>query len=118
MERFGKWIGGAIMKRKPVFILGVVGVLVLSIGIMEEVSANEQPISESAFIGQADIEDRDQYRFITVEEQNMRESNSIENGDRYTFITVEEQNTVENSSALSGFVQQENGPGFFFQKVK
>ena len=101
------------MKRKSVFIFGVVGFLALSIGIMEEVSANEQPI-----LGQVDIEDGDQYRFITVEEQNMRESNSIEDGDRYTFITLEEQNMVENSLALSGFVQQENGPGFFFQKVK
>ena len=62
-----------------------------------EILAKEQPISESVFIGQADIDNRDQIRVVTVEE---------------------EQNMVENSTVLSGFVSQENGPGFFFKKVK
>lgn len=111
------------MKGKSVFILGVVGVLALSIGFMKdlestEVSAMEQPISESVFIGQANIDDGDQYKVVTKKEQEMRENNPIEDRDYSTVITVEEQNMVEQSLALSGFVQQENGPGFFFEKVK
>lgn len=39
-------------------------------------------------------------------------------GNLLTVVTIEEQNMVEKSSALSGFVPQENGPGFFFEKVK
>ncbi|MGE8082015.1 hypothetical protein [Peribacillus loiseleuriae] len=88
------------MKRKSLFIFGVIGVLALSIGFMKdlestELLAKEQPISESV-IGQADIN----------------------NGDQISVITAEEQNMVENSTDLSGFVSQENGPGFFFEKVK
>ena len=111
------------MKKKSLFILGATGALALSIGFMKdlgstEVLAKEQPISEGAFIGQAKIENGDQIRVVTVEEQEMRENNSIKDRDQYLVITAEEQNMVENSTALSGFVPQENGPGFFFEKVK
>jgi hypothetical protein len=135
------------MKRKSLFIFGIIGVLTLSIGFMKdfkstEILAKEQPISENLFKGQADIDNGDQIRVVTVEEQNMvenstdlsgfvsqengsgfffekvRENNPIEDGDQYLVITAEEQNIVENSTALSGFVSQENGPGFFFEKVK
>ncbi|MGE8081905.1 hypothetical protein [Peribacillus loiseleuriae] len=110
------------MKRKSLFIFGVIGVLALSIGFMKdlestELLAKEQPISESV-IGQADINNGDQIRVITAEEQEMRENNPIEDGDQILVITAEEQNMVENSTDLSGFVSQENGPGFFFEKVK
>lgn len=40
----------------------------------------------------------------------------VHKGNVTTVVTVEEQNMVENSTALFGFVQQENGPGFFFEK--
>lgn len=111
------------MKRKSLFIFGVIGVLSLSIGFMNDlkstkIMAKEQPVSESVFIGQADIDNRDQIRVVTVEEQEIRENNPIEDGDQTLVITAEEQNMVENSTALSGFVSQENGPGFFFEKVK
>ncbi|MFD2043873.1 hypothetical protein ACFSTA_07390 [Ornithinibacillus salinisoli] len=109
------------MKRKSVFIFGITGVLALSIGFMKdldstEVLVNEQPISESVFIGQADIDDGDQYKAVTKEEQEMRENNLIDERDYSTVITAKEQKMVENSTALSGFVPQENGPGFFFKK--
>ena len=111
------------MKRKSLFIFGIIGVLTLSIGFMKdlentEILAKEQPISESLFIGQADIDNGDQIRVVTVEEQEMRENNPIEDGNQYLVITTEEQNVVENSTVLSGFVSQENGPGFFFEKLK
>jgi hypothetical protein len=110
------------MKRKSL-IFSVIGVLALSIGFMKglestEILAKEQPISENGFIGQADIDNGDQIRVVTVEEQEMRENNSMDIGDRTLVITAEEQNMVENSTALSGFVSQEIGPGFFFEKVK
>ena len=111
------------MKRKLLFIFGVIGVLALLIGFIKdlestEILAKEQPISESVLIGQADIDNGDQIRVVTVEEQEMRENNPIEDRDQYLVITAEEQNMVENSTALLGFVSQENGPGFFFEKVK
>jgi hypothetical protein len=89
------------MKRKSLLIVSVIGVLALSNGFIKglestELLAKEQPILENGFIGQADID----------------------NGDQTLVITAEEQNMVENSTALSGFVSQENGPGFFFEKVK
>lgn len=56
-------------------------------------------------------------RVVTVEEQEMRENNPIE-GEYTTVISAEEQNMVENSTVQFGFVEQENGTGFFFKKVK
>ena len=63
--------------------------------------------------GQAFTSEGDVLRVVTVEEQEMRENNSIT-----TVITAEEQNMVENSTVQFGFVEQENGTGFFFKKVK
>ncbi|MEW9669866.1 hypothetical protein [Ammoniphilus sp. 3BR4] len=105
------------MKRKLVSVLGFVGVLALSIGFMNdfestEVLVKEQPISEIASLG-ANIEDGDQYRVVTVEEQEMREKRDVT-----TVITAEEQEMVENSSTLAGFVPQEKGTGFYFKKEK
>lgn len=45
-------------------------------------------------------------------------TNESKKGEFKIHITAEEQNMVENSSDLSGFVPQENGLGFFFEKVK
>ena len=55
------------MKRKLLFIFGVIGVLALLIGFIKdlestEILAKEQPISESVLIGQADIDNGDQIR--------------------------------------------------------
>lgn len=110
--------GGLFMKRKLASVLGFVGVLALSIGFMNdfertEVLAKEQPISESVLIGQTDVQDGDQYRVVTVEEQEMREKRDVT-----TVITAEEQSMVENSTDLEGFIPQEDGTGFFFKKEK
>ena len=64
------------------FIFGIIGVLALSFGFIKdlkttEILAKEQPVSENVFIGQADIDNRDQIRIVTVEEQEMRENNPI-----------------------------------------
>lgn len=108
------------MKKKAMFIFSVTGVLALSIGLMTasentEVLAKEQPKSETVVIERANIDNGDQMRVVTAEEQKERE-NQIEEGDQYTVITVEEQNMVENSLDVSGFVPQENGTGFYFKK--
>lgn len=95
------------MEKIPVFTVGVVGVLALSLGF-SDVLAKEQ----------VDVNDGDKIRVVTVEEQEARENKVIEGKDLKTVITAEEQNRVENSSALSGFVPQENGQGFYFVKEK
>ena len=73
-------------KKKSVLVLGVMGILTLSMIGFKNVSSKE-PIN-------------------------------VSNRDEVTVITAEEQNKVENSTKLSGFIQQENGSGFFFSKVK
>ncbi|MEW9674443.1 hypothetical protein [Ammoniphilus sp. 3BR4] len=93
------------MKRKSAVIIGLVGVLALSIGFMTNFENTEVLAKE----------DGDQYRVVTVEEQNMREKNEK---DRTTVITAEEQSMVESSTDLEGFVPQEDGTGFFFKKEK
>ena len=112
-----------LMKRKSVFIFGVARVLTLCIGFIEDLGnteklTQEQPLSESVFIGQADFEKGDQYRIVTREEQDILENSPNVSGNKYTVITVAEQNRVENSKALSGFVPQENGQVFSFKKEK
>lgn len=91
------------MKKKSVLILGFVGVISLSTGFMKDL----------AF---AQTNEGDVVRVVTVEEQEIRE-NPID-VDYTTVITTEEQNEVENSTVQSGFVSQENGTGFFFEKAK
>ena len=95
------------MKRKSGLVFGFIGVLALSIGFTN-VLAKEQ----------IDFSGGDRIRVITVEEQKLYENKSVEGKDLKTVITAEEQNRVENSSALSGFVPQENGQGFYFIKEK
>lgn len=94
------------MKRKSALVFGVIGVLLLSIGVTVFAS------------GQVEVSKGDQIKVITVEEQDAHENRAIIGMDIKTVITAEEQNRVENSSALSGFVPQQNGTGFFFEKVK
>ncbi|WP_101933150.1 hypothetical protein [Virgibacillus dokdonensis] len=55
----------------------------------------------------------DKNRVVTVEEQDLRENKSMEEKDLEIVITAEEQRSVENSSALSRYVSQENGLGFY-----
>ncbi|GAA0413647.1 MULTISPECIES: hypothetical protein [Virgibacillus] len=90
------------MKRKSGLIFGFIGVLVLSTGFTDVLAK-----------GQVDVSDGDKIKVVTVEEQEAREGKDIK-----TVITAEEQNSVENSSALSGFVPQKNGEGFYFIKEK
>lgn len=95
------------MKRKSGLVFGFIGVLALSIGFTDVLAK-----------GQADVSNGDKIRVVTVEEQAVRENKDIEGKDLKIVITAEEQNRVENSSALSGFVPQENGQGFYFIKEK
>lgn len=109
------------MKRKSVLILGFVGVLALSIGFMKDLQGtkvfaqNEQPRVED---GQTDTNSRDQYKVITREEQEIRESMLAEGKEVSTVITAKEQEIVENMSAQQGFIPQANGTGFYFEKEK
>lgn len=95
------------MKRKSGLVFGFIGVLALSIGFTDVLAK-----------GQADVSNGDKIRVVTVEEQEVCENKAIEGKDIKTVITAGEQNRVENSSALSGFVPQENGQGFYFIKEK
>ena len=95
------------MNRISGFVFGFIGVLALSMGLTDVLAK-----------GQADVSDGNKVRVVTVEEQAMLENKAIEGKDLKTVITAEEQNRVENSSALSGFVPQENGQGFYFIKEK
>ena len=91
------------MKKISMFIVGVVGVLALSIGFTN-VLAKEQ----------IDLSGEDRIRVVTVEEQELYENKVVEGKNLETVITADEQNRVENLSALSEFVPQENGQGFYF----
>ena len=93
------------MKRKLVLTIGFAGALALSIGFAKDFQ-NTKVFAQT---------DGDQYKLVTKEEQDRRESKVV-GKDITTVITVEEQNMVENSSAKQGFVAQENGTGFFFEK--
>lgn len=108
------------MKGKLVLTLSLAGVLGLSIGLLKDF----QSTKVFAQSGQSKVEegkiftnDGDVSRVVTKEEQENRESMlSPKMEDQKTVITAEEQNIVENSSTLSGFMEQENGQGFFFKK--
>ncbi|WP_146549035.1 hypothetical protein [Rummeliibacillus suwonensis] len=105
------------MKRKSVFIVGSAGVLILAIGVIKGLQSNDVSTKENAFIEQANMDDGDQYKIVTKEEQDQRENNHLNKRDSITTVTAEEQKMVENSSALEGFVSQEEGTGFFFKKT-
>ena len=87
-------------------VFGFIGVLALLIGFTDVLAKGQ------------DVSNGDKVKVVTVEEQEAHESKAIDDKNIKTFVTAEEQNRVENSSALSGFVPQQNGPGFFFEKVK
>lgn len=78
------------------------GALVLSIG----------------FINNKDLNQAEAFSQTTLTPKAAVPVPFTDKGSVTVVITAEEQNRVENSMALSGFVQQENGPGFFFEKVK
>ena len=95
------------MKRKSGLVFGFIGIFALSIGFTN-VFAKEQ----------IDLSGEGRIRVVTVEEQEFYENKAVEGKDIKTVITAEEQNRVENSSAISGFVPQEKGQGFYFIKEK
>ncbi|MEE6453182.1 hypothetical protein RAH41_21750 [Gottfriedia acidiceleris] len=94
------------MKRKLILSIGFAGALALSIGFTKDFQ-NTKVYAQT---------NGDQYKHVTREEQDYREGNTVEGKDITTTITVEEQNIVEKSSSKQGFVPQENGTGFFFEK--
>lgn len=99
--------GGDFMKRKVGLFFGFIGAFALSIGFTSVLAK-----------GQIDVSDGDKIIVVPVEEQEAQENQAIGGKDIKIVITAEEQNRVENSSALSGFVPQQNGTGFFFERVK
>ncbi|MGG2134614.1 hypothetical protein AB1284_25400 [Bacillus sp. S2(2024)] len=94
------------MKRKLVLSIGFSGALALSIGFARDFQCPKVFAQTNG----------DQYKLVTKEEQDQRESTVVEGKDVTTVITAEEQDMVENSSAQEGFVPQENGTGFYFEK--
>ncbi|MGY3312496.1 hypothetical protein ACV242_000992 [Peribacillus simplex] len=99
------------MKGKLVLTLGFAGVLAVSIGFAKDLQKTEAPAEVSS-------KQTDTYEHITREEHVRREGMGAEEKDVTTVLTAEEQNLVENSSAQQGFVPQENGTGFYFEKEK
>lgn len=109
------------MKGKLVLIIGVAGALALSFGFANDLQSTKifgQTEQLKVKDEQTATYNGDQYRVISVEEQNRREGKVARGKNVTTTILVEEQNVVENSLAQQGFVPQENGTGFFFTKIK
>ncbi|MGE7602495.1 hypothetical protein ACQKL5_08275 [Peribacillus sp. NPDC097675] len=98
------------MKGKLILTLGFAGVLAVSIGFTKDLQKTEA--------SEVSSKQTDTNKHVTREEQERREGMLVEGKDAYTVITVEEQNMVENSSTQQGFVSQENGTGFYFEKEK
>ncbi|PAK35582.1 hypothetical protein [Peribacillus simplex] len=98
------------MKGKLVLTLGFAGVLAVSIGFTKDLQKTEA--------SEVSSKQTDTYKHITREEQERREGMLAEGKDVYTGITVEEEEMVENMSAQQGFIPQENGTGFYFEKEK
>ncbi|NCT38578.1 hypothetical protein GTW56_21580 [Bacillus sp. EB93] len=97
------------MKGKLILTLGFAGVLAVSIGFAKDLQKTE---------ASAEVSSTDTYKLFTIEEQDRREGMVAEGKDVTLVITAEEQNMVENSSTQQGFVPQENGTGFYFEKEK
>lgn len=95
------------MKRKVGLFFGFISVFALSIGFTN-VLAN----------GQIDEENGDKVRVVTVEEQEAYENPSFDDKDVKITITAEEQKRVESSPAFSGFLPQQNGTGFYFERER
>ncbi|WHX98034.1 hypothetical protein [Neobacillus sp. DY30] len=109
-----------MMKGKIVLTTVFAGALALSIGFTKDLESTKvfaQTELSKGKIGQTATKNGDQYRVISVEEQNRREGSVAEGKSLTTNISVEKQNMVEKSSAKQGFVPQENGTGFYFTKV-
>ncbi|MDO7484910.1 hypothetical protein Q5O89_01070 [Peribacillus frigoritolerans] len=99
------------MKGKLVLTLGFAGVFAVSIGFAKDLQKTEASAEVSS-------KQTDTYKLVTREDQDRREGMVAEGKDVTTVKTAEEQNMVENSSAQQGFVPQENGTGFYFEKIK
>ena len=99
------------MKGKLVLTLGFAGVFAVSIGFEKDLQKTEASAEVSS-------KQTGTYKLVTREDQDRREGMVAEGKDVTTVITAEEQNMVENSSAQQGFVPQENGTGFYFEKDK
>ncbi|MFP7296934.1 hypothetical protein [Neobacillus niacini] len=93
----------------------------LSIGFPKDLQSTKvftQTEQSKVIVEQTAANNGDEYRVISVEEQNQREGNVAREKNVTTLISMEEQNMVENSATQQGFVPQENGSGFFFARVK
>ncbi|MGG3943702.1 hypothetical protein ABEV54_19945 [Peribacillus psychrosaccharolyticus] len=99
------------MKGKLILTLGFAGVLAVSIGFAKDLQNTKASAEVSS-------KQTDTYKLVTREEQDRREGKVAKGKDVTTVITAEEQNMVENSSTQQGFVPQENGTGFYFEKEK
>ncbi|MEC1523907.1 hypothetical protein P9D43_18055 [Neobacillus niacini] len=107
------------MKWKFLITIGSAGALALSIGFAQDLQSTKvfsQSGQSIVKVEKSFATKGDQYRVISVEEQNRAEGNVTNGKNVTTMISVKEQNIVENSSAQQGFVAQENGTGFFFKK--
>lgn len=107
--KFTRIVGGNVMKERIGVTLGLIGALTLSIGFANALQQTD--VSEEVITKQGDI-----YKHVTREEQDLIEGKITEGKDMNTVITVEEQEKVENTLDQQGFVSQENGTGFFFEK--
>lgn len=97
------------MKKRIGVSLGLIGAVTLSMGFANPLQQTD--VSEEVITSQGDI-----YKHVTREEQDIIEGKITEDKDVNTVITVDEQEKVENSLDQQGFVSQENGTGFFFEK--
>jgi hypothetical protein len=106
------------MKRKLVLTIVLAGVLV-SIGFTKELQ-NTKVFAQTEISkvkdGQTEVNNGNQYRTISVEEQNRREGYVAEGKNLTTTISAEEQNMVEKSSAKQGFVHKKMEQVSFFLK--
>lgn len=95
-------LGGFSLKKRTKFaaILCFTGALSLSFGFLNHKDlSNAEAASQSKIIPNVGF-----IPFVSEANATIR-------------VTAEEQNIVENSPYLFGFVQQQNGQGFFFEKV-
>jgi hypothetical protein len=87
------------MKIKSISTLVLVGVFALSVGSLKDLQSTE-------VLAQNDRPKVEAVQAFSNE------------GDVIRVVTAEEQNMIESSAVSSGFLQQENGTGVFFEKVK
>ncbi|QHA90866.1 hypothetical protein [Bacillus sp. N1-1] len=87
------------MKIKSISTLVLVGVFALSVGSLKDLQSTE-------VLAQNDRPKVEAVQAFSNE------------GDVIRVVTAEEQNMIESSAVSSGFLQQGNGTGVFFEKVK